>query len=158
MRPWIRKLVYVVVLFFLVVQLFPPTRTNPSTDPARTIHASFSIEPAVTSVIARACNDCHSNLTVWPWYSRVAPISWLVAGDVKRGRKALNFSDWQSLNPEKQQEILPEICKEAADRDMPTEEYILMHPHAKLTSTEVQSICTWAHSEALHRLHMADNN
>lgn len=158
MRPWIRKSLYSLVLLFLIVQLFPPARTNPATDPARTIHAAFSMEPVVTSVIERACNDCHSNLTVWPWYSRVAPVSWLVVTDVNRGRKAFNFSDWKSLSSEKQQETLSEICKEVADRDMPTDEYILMHPRAKLTSVEVQAICTWAHSPALHRLQMAENN
>jgi hypothetical protein len=145
MSTWIKRSL-LVVLVLLVIQLVQPSRTNPLVDSARTIHATVSVDPAVASVFARSCNDCHSNATVWPWYSTVAPVSWLVVSDVKRGRNALNFSDWQSFGPDKQQEILPEICKEVADRDMPTEEYILMHPQAKLSRAEVQSICNWVRS------------
>jgi hypothetical protein len=145
MGTWIKRSL-LVLLVLLIIQLVQPSRSNPPVDSARTIHASLSVDPAVASVFARSCNDCHSNTTVWPWYSKVAPASWLVASDVNRGRKALNFSDWKSLNPEKQKEIVPEICKEVADRDMPTEEYLLMHPRAKLTGAEVQAICGWAHS------------
>lgn len=146
MRPWIRRSLYAIVLFFLVAQLFLPSRTNPEVDPTRTIRASLTIQPVVAFALARSCYDCHSNHTVWPWYSKVAPASWLVVSDVRRGRKALNFSDWRSLNPEKQPEILKEICSEVAEREMPTEEYLLMHPRAKLTGAELQAICSWAHS------------
>lgn len=146
MRSWVKKALYVIVLVLLVAQLFPPSRTNPPVDPSRTIHTVFTIEPPVASALTRACNDCHSNQTVWPWYSKVAPASWLVVSDVKRGRAALNFSDWKSLSSEKQHELPSEICKEVMDRDMPTEEYLLMHPQARLTRTEINSICKWTHS------------
>ena len=158
MRPWIRKGLYIMIAVFLLIQFFPPAKTNPATDPARTIHASFSMEPTVTSALTRACNDCHTNHTSWPWYSRIAPVSWLVVSDVNRGRRAFNFSDWKSLSADKQQEMLSEICKEVSEREMPTEEYILMHPRAELTGGEINAICTWAHTPALHRLQMAENN
>jgi len=146
MRPWVKEAIYVMFLVLLVAQFFPPARTNPPVEPSRTIHAEFNIEPVVASTLTRACNDCHSNLTTWPWYSRVAPASWLVVSDVRRGRRALNFSDWKSLSLEKQQELPSEICKEVTDRDMPTEEYLLLHPKARLTSAEVRLICDWTHS------------
>ena len=148
MRPWIKKALYVVG-FFMFVQLFPLATTNPPVDPARTIHASMNLDTSVSSTLARACNDCHSNLTVWPWYSRVAPLSWLVISDVRRGRSAMNFSDWKSISPEKQSEIVPDICKEVADREMPLEQYLLMHPRAKPTHAETEAICTWAHSSGV---------
>jgi hypothetical protein len=146
MRPWVKKAIYLILLVLLITQFFPPARTNPPVEPSRTIHAAFKVDPAVASAFTRACNDCHSNLTVWPWYSKVAPASWLVVSDVRRGRGAMNFSDWKSLTPEKQQEVLPEICKEVTDHDMPTEEYVLAHPRAKLTTAEVDSICRWVNS------------
>jgi hypothetical protein len=149
MRPWIKKPFYIIVLLLLVAQFFPPSRTNPPGDSLRSIHASLAMEPVVSSALARACSDCHSNHTVWPWYSKVAPASWLVVSDVKRGRKALNFSEWSSLSPEKQHDVLPEICQEVADLKMPTEEYLLLHPRAKLSPSEISSICTWAHSAAV---------
>lgn len=149
MRSWKRKLLYASVLFLLIIQFFPPGRTNPSTDASRSIDASVTMEPAVASALARACNDCHSNLTVWPWYSKVAPASWLVVSDVRRGRRVLNFSNWKALTPEKQQEVLAEICKEVSDRDMPPEQYVIIHSTAKLSRVEMNSICTWVHSVAL---------
>jgi hypothetical protein len=79
----------------------------------------------------------------------MAPVSWVVISDVKRGRKALNFSDWKSIAAERQSEMVLEICKEVAERDMPIEEYLLMHPTAKPTHVEIESICTWAHSAGL---------
>ena len=158
MQPWIKRILYSLVLLFLIIQLFPLTRTNPPVDPVRTIHASVTMDTQVSSTLARACNDCHSNLTVWPWYSRVAPVSWLVINDVNRGRKAMNFSDWKSLSAERQGEILPEICKEVADREMPTEEYILMHPGVKPSHAEIESICSWAHSTGLAAAESANND
>jgi hypothetical protein len=146
MRPWIKKSFFAIVLFLLIAQFFPPARTNPPVDPSRTIHTVFIVEPAVASTLTRACNDCHSNQTVWPWYSTVAPASWLVVSDVRRGRAALNFSDWKSLSSEKQRELPSEICKEVMDRDMPTEEYLLIHPKARLTRTEMDLICKWTQS------------
>jgi hypothetical protein len=88
----------------------------------------------------------------------VAPASWLVVSDVQRGRKALNFSEWKSLNPEKQSEILKEICSEVAEREMPMGEYLLMHPRAKLTGAEVQAICGWAHSVGPGGLEQAEKD
>lgn len=157
MRHWIRNFIYFGVIFLLLAQVFPPAQTNPPIDPANTIHARVSMEPMVTAALTRACNDCHSNSTVWPWYSRVAPVSWLVVNDVRRGRRALNFSEWKSLDAQKQQEMLPEICKEVTDREMPIEEYVLLHPNAKLTSEEVRSICTWSHSSHLQGLQTVAN-
>ena len=145
MRPWIKKGLYVAVVVLVVAQFFPPARTNPEVDPSQSIHASLPLHPVVASALARACNDCHSNLTTWPWYSKVAPASWLVVSDVGRGRRALNFSEWNSLSFEKRQKLLPEICEEIAEREMPTEEYLLLHPRARLTRAEIDSICSWAH-------------
>ena len=146
MRPWFAKTLYAIILVLLVAQFFPPARTNPPVDPSRTVHAALTNERAVVSAFMRACNDCHSNQTVWPWYSKVAPASWLVVSDVRRGRGALNFSDWKSLNAETQQELSSEICKEVMDLDMPTEEYLLLHPRSRLTRAEIDSICRWAQS------------
>jgi len=102
-----------------VSQVFRPARTNPPTDPVREIHANETIDPRVAAVLTRSCNDYHSNRTVWPWYSHVAPASWLVVSDVNRGRNALNFSEWSTYGAKQQQEHLGEICKEVAEGEMP---------------------------------------
>jgi len=145
---WTKRLVLAPVFVLLVIQIFRPARTNPPIDPKREIHASLAVDSSVAIVLARSCNDCHSNRTVWPWYSHVAPASWLVVSDVNRGRKALSFSEWSMYGPKQQQEHLREICKEVTEGEMPGFSYTLMHRSATLSKAEVADVCRWTQSSA----------
>ena len=135
------SIVFLVVL--AVIQVFRPAKSNPQIDPTSEIHSNLAIPAGMAGVLQRSCNDCHSNRTVWPWYTQVAPASWLVVSDVNRGRKALNFSDWTGHRPEQQQKKLAEICKEVSEGEMPGVAYTLMHPIAKLSATDVNALCDW---------------
>src|SRR6516162_4122750 len=84
----------------VVMQFFRPERTNPLSDPAASFEAVAKPSSEVIASLKRACYDCHSNQTVWPWYSNLAPVSWLIASDVKQGRAHLNFSEWTRPGPE----------------------------------------------------------
>lgn len=143
MLVWLKRLAIALLLVLVAFQIFQPARTNPQTDPKREIHASLAVDPAVASVWQRSCNDCHSHRTVWPWYSHVAPVSWLVVSDVNQGRKVLNFSEWAGYRPEEQQKQLSEICKEVSEGEMPGLSYTLMHRHAKLSTGDASAICGW---------------
>jgi hypothetical protein len=143
MLVWLQRLAIALLLVLVAIQLFEPARTNPQIDPKREIHANLAVDPAVASVLRRSCNDCHSHRTVWPWYSHVAPVSWLVVSDVNQGRKGLNFSDWAGYRPEEQQKQLAQICKEVSEGEMPGLSYTLMHRHAKLSTDDVTAICRW---------------
>ncbi|NIR52640.1 MAG: cytochrome C, partial [candidate division Zixibacteria bacterium] len=81
----------------------------------------------------QSCFDCHSNETVWPWYSYIAPASWLVQKDVEEGREELNFSEWGSGRDGEESEEIVEMIRE---EKMPLENYLLLHPEAKLTNAE----------------------
>jgi hypothetical protein len=81
-------------LVLLAAQFVRPARTNPRTDPSRTLAAVHPMPAAVASAFDRACRDCHSNETRWPWYSHVAPVSWFVIDHVNHGRSHFNSSDW----------------------------------------------------------------
>ena len=85
---WIKKIAIFLVIALVVMQLIPVERSNPS------VRNQFAASPEVETILRRACYDCHSNETRWPWYARVAPISFLLWRDVKEGRKELNFSIW----------------------------------------------------------------
>lgn len=87
--------------------------------------------PATRELARRACFDCHSNEVRWPWYARVAPVSWLIQHDVDEGRAALNFSEWQ-----RPQEEAGESAEALAEGEMPPSIYLLMHPEARLTQAE----------------------
>jgi hypothetical protein len=91
--------------------------------------------PATRALAQRACFDCHSNQTEWPIYSRVPPTSWLVARNVREGRAALNFSEWQ-----RPQDEAREAAEKVLDGEMPPALYTLMHGHARLTDTERATI------------------
>jgi Haem-binding domain len=145
---WLKRLGLPLLLAFLVIQLFQPAKTNPPADPQREMHAIVAADHPAVSVIQRSCNDCHSHRTVWPWYSHVAPVSWLVASDVNRGRKALNFSEWSGYPPEQQRKHLTEICKEVSEGEMPGLSYTLMHKNSKLSGDDVSTVCRWAQSPA----------
>ena len=98
----------------------------------------------VAPVLERSCRDCHSNETVWPWYSHVPPMSFLLRHDVEQGRAKFNFSKWAdgSANPTANQ--LQEICDAVSDRSMPPKTYRLMHGQAEIRPAEVDALCSWA--------------
>ncbi len=140
---WLKRLVFVAVVILIVAQVYRPSRTNPPVDPSREIAATGVMPPAVAAIFSRACNDCHSYRTVWPWYSAVAPVSWLVVYDVRAGRKKMNLSDWAGYDAQKESKLVDEACKEVREGEMPGTMYTLMHPQAKLTVGDVQAICAW---------------
>jgi len=97
--------------------------------------------------LRRACYDYHSNETVWPWYSRIAPISFLLANDVKEGRSELNFSTWETYNDQRRARKLKEIVREVESGDMPPWYYVSLHPDTKLSPAERQAIISWANRD-----------
>lgn len=137
----LRYAVVVLGVLFLVAQFVQPEKTNPSTDPSSTFEAVAKPSPQVASLVQRACYDCHSNSTVWPWYSRIAPVSWLVAADVHEGRRKLNFSQWNLLSAEMSRARLQEACEEVREGKMPPWNYRWMHSKARLTGEEVKALC-----------------
>lgn len=128
----------------LGMQLFRPDRTNPPSDPALAFESVEKPSPELAAVLNRACMNCHSYQTTWPWYSALAPASWLVASDVNEGREHLNFSEWGKLPPEKRAHALEEICEEARGGNMPPRLYRLLHPEAKLSGVDLRLLCSAA--------------
>lgn len=145
MQTWLKWTIGA-CLVALTIQLIQPKHSGRPVIPDQTIQARLLVDPNVSATFARSCDDCHSNRTVWPRYSSIAPISWLVAADVHRGRNSLNFSEWGSYSPDQQQRLLTDICEEVSDGEMPGGLYTFMHPTAKLTDADVKSICVWSKS------------
>ena len=136
----------VVVALFALAQLVRPARTNPPEDPSQRLGARLVVDPAVASTLDRACADCHSNRTTWPWYAHVAPVSWLIARDVTNGRAEMNLSSFETLPAERQKRKLAKMCKEIRGGDMPPFYYVWMHPAAKLSPADVDLVCNWTAS------------
>ena len=99
----------------------------------------------VMVLLKKSCYDCHSNNTKWPWYSKVAPLSWQVKSNVKNGRNWLNFSIWSKYDEKKKQKIYKGIVN-ALKIKMPPAEYLLVHKEARLTPKEREILTNWAKS------------
>jgi heme-binding protein len=131
------------VVVFAAAQLVRPERANPATDPGRTIQAHVGTTSGLAAVLDRSCRDCHSNGTVWPRYARIAPLSWLMASGVKKGRQAVNFSEWAGYPPDLQQMLLSASCREVSSGRMPGV-YTLVRPETRLSPQDIETICTAA--------------
>ncbi|HKB86360.1 MAG TPA: heme-binding domain-containing protein [Ignavibacteriaceae bacterium] len=122
--------ILIIFLTFILIQFIPVNRTNPPI-----VKEPNWDSPKTRAFAVRACFDCHSNETKWPAYSYVAPVSWLVADDVKDGRKHFNMSDWKTGKGD-------EAAREVRKGDMPMWQYTLMHSDAKLTDAEKKEFIT----------------
>lgn len=123
------------VVLGLLIQLIP--LSGRGNNPAVIAEPPWD-SPQTRALAKRACFDCHSNETVWPWYSYVAPVSWLVYSDTMRGRARLNFSEWTTGR----QRGAGEVAGMLQEGEMPPAIYLPMHPSAQLTASEKQQLIT----------------
>lgn len=131
-------------LVILAIQLIPTELPATSTDNPGDIIKSGLVSQDVAILLKTSCYSCHSNETKYPWYSHVAPSSWLVARDVREGREELNFSMWQDYDLRKMLGKLDDITSEVGEGRMPLGIYTLMHPSAKLDDDQRKLIVAWA--------------
>jgi hypothetical protein len=142
-----RRLLLILVIIVVAIQLYRPAETNPPEDPSHNIKAVAQVTPEVDQIFSRSCNDCHSHKTVWPWYSKIAPASWLVASDVTDGRRHLNFSEFATYKTERQQRRLSEICDEVTEGGMPLKQYTWIHKETPLDRQQRDTVCAWTKAE-----------
>jgi len=143
----LKALFFAIVLLFLVAQIKRPARTNPTIDESQTIFARRQMPPEVAAIVDRSCADCHSNKTVWPWYTNVAPVSWWITDHVNSGRKIMNLSEWGKLDRDRQDKKLRQICDQVEDGAMPLPSYLPMHTKAKLSEQDKKTLCDWTEAE-----------
>lgn len=135
MKKILLYLAGLIIVLAVVIQLFPYGRDH--TNPPVVQEPNWD-SPRTRELAARACFDCHSNETVWPWYSNIAPISWMVYRDVIEGREHMNYSDWGNQRGEGGEP--GEAAEVILSGQMPPSYYILLHPDANLTDAEKQEL------------------
>ena len=134
MKKILRSTAIALPVLLVGIQLVPVTKTNPP------VTQAIAWDSEQTQKLAqRACMDCHSNETVWPWYSNIAPVSWLVAKHVRDGRHHLNFSEWTYSDKDKAG-LAKDVEREISKGGMPDLSYLPMHAEAKLTDAEKQQL------------------
>jgi hypothetical protein len=120
---------------------------TPGAAGSQTILREAQIDPQTFAIVQRACQNCHSEKTEWPWYSHVAPMSWLLARDVQQARLHMNLSRWEDYSTDDQLRLLSAIGSAVRNREMPVQRYVFLHPEARLTDAERQQIYRWTRTE-----------
>lgn len=131
MRKFLLICLFILAGGFLIIQVVPYGRNH---DNPPIINEPTWDNPQIREIAVQACYDCHSNETVWPWYSHIAPVSWLVQYDVEEGRKQLNFSEWGHGRGEGEE--AEEMAEVILEGEMPPANYLITHPEARLSEAE----------------------
>jgi Haem-binding domain len=146
MKKKLKWIFAALAVVFALLQFVNPSRTNPPV--VGDLMATNPPPPEVAAILHAACYDCHSYETKWPWYSRIAPVSWLIVRDVNNGRHNMNFSDWPYNNPIREAKRLEDMSEEIGYNEMPPKKYTLIHADARLTESQRKELTEWLDSEA----------
>lgn len=142
-RRFLKPCLWGIVGIFLVLQLFRPTREVSAAAAGHDLIAMHWPPPAVREVLERACYDCHSNQTKYPWYASVQPVAWWLDRHVDEGREHVNFSHFGGLSARRAAQML-EACSDAvAEKEMPLWSYTLGHPEARLSDQQRDALVEW---------------
>jgi hypothetical protein len=146
MGLWLRRILIAAAVLLLAAQFIPADCNNPPADPAKHMYAVEGAPAGIRSILNRSCTDCHSSETRWPWYSHVAPVSWVVASDVHEARRKMNLSEWGNYPEKKRDHEMEEICNEIIDGGMPDSKYTWIHRAARVSQEEREAVCQWTGS------------
>ena len=146
-----KTIIIIIVVLLIVIQFIPANLPEVTTVNPNDLLKTANVPVDIAKKLKSSCYDCHSNETTYPWYSYVAPVSFLISRDVRKGRKKLNFSNWNQLSKVKKAKFLDEISDEISEGEMPMKIYPIMHSNAKLTDDDRDSLVAWtdAYGESL---------
>ncbi len=131
-------------VIFVVIQFIHPAKNISNTVSAQDISVLYPVPDSVQLILQKACMDCHSNNTKYPWYDNIQPVAWWLNDHVNEGKRELNLSEFGSRTPEKQARKLKKLAKEVQEGEMPLDSYTWMHKEAVLTEREKNILIAWA--------------
>ena len=138
------KIILIILVIVFAALQFVPVKMPENAEAGKDDLISSGVVPQdISSILRTSCYDCHSNQTSYPWYSKVAPASWLLAKDIREGRDDLNFSGWGSYNKRRQIGNLDKIKEEVTSGEMPLRNYLLIHRNARLSSEQRNALGKW---------------
>lgn len=138
----VKKILIGLLVVLIVMQAFRPAK-NSSADKTKDISVSYVVPEDVKAILAKACNDCHSNSTRYPWYSEIQPVAWWLSSHINDGKRHLNFNEFDSYRIARQYKRLADCIEEIKQGDMPLSSYTIIHKDAILTEAEKQTLFTW---------------
>lgn len=143
-----RKILIAIVVILVIIQFFRPEK-NVSGESQYDVSTRYAVSDSVKTILAKACNDCHSNKTEYPWYSNIQPVAWWMANHVEDGKRHLNFSDFTKSKLSRQNHKFEETIEVLEEGEMPLASYtwLGLHPQANLTNEEKNTLIHWARTQ-----------
>jgi len=138
----------IIILLIVIIQFIPNRKPEVILSNENDLIYNNKLPESVENILRTSCYDCHSNESKYPWYSYIAPVSWLVVRDIKVGREELNFSEWESQSKMDKAKNIDKIIDEVSEGNMPMPIYTLMHSEAKLSEDARQQFADWADNYA----------
>jgi hypothetical protein len=130
----------------VVIQFIRPTRNSSTTESPNEISKYYEVPADIHAILKKSCYDCHSNHTVYPWYTNIQPVGWWLQSHVNEGRGELNFEEFGTYEEKKAKHKFEEIEEVIQDGEMPLKSYTFIHRDTKLTPEQSASIAAWAGS------------
>lgn len=143
-----KKIILILVVVFAAMQVIVIKKKVPETDPALEYTKNETVPDDIAGLIKASCYDCHSYETRYPWYSNVAPVSWLLNSHIQEARKHLNFSVWGEYSSKRKMAMKEECREMLEENEMPLKSYLLMHPEARLSDKEKDALMQWFNLQA----------
>lgn len=139
-----KKLFWLLLLALVVIQFFRPEKNIAATSSPTDIATKYAVPAEVKPILQRACYDCHSNNTNYPWYSNIQPVAWWLSSHIKDGKRHLNFSTFTSYSYKRADHKMEEVIETMEKHEMPLNSYTWIHKDAKLTEAERTTLKNWA--------------
>lgn len=140
----LKKILLILLLILVVIQFIHPKRNKKPGEHPNYIGHVYAIPADVQAILEKACNDCHSNNTRYPWYSHLQPVDWWLNNHIKEGKKHLNLDEYTNRSLRYQYHHLEEIAEQVKNGEMPIDSYTWTHKDARLTEAEKNKLISWA--------------
>ena len=141
-----KKILWGLLIVLVIIQFIRPEKNKSATISANDLSTQFDMPANVQGILKKACNDCHSNNTVYPWYSNIQPVGWWLQKHVNDGKKELNFSEFGNYTAKRQRKKWEEIAEEVREKEMPLKSYTYTHSGARLSAGDREMLVSWAES------------
>ena len=139
-----RKILLIIIVILIGIQFIRPAKNQSADVLTSDISHVYPVPQNVSVILKKACNDCHSNNTVYPWYAEVQPVAWWLNHHIQEGKNELNFNEFTAYAVPRQYHKMEEVIEQVKEGEMPLWSYTLIHTDAKLTDEEKQTLINWA--------------
>jgi len=138
-----KKILIILIIVLVLIQFFRPAKNISIAKSTTDISNIYQMPNDVSLILDKACNDCHSNNTKYPWYFNIQPVAWWLDNHIREGKEELNFSEFGTYSLARQYHKLEEVKKQVDENEMPLESYTIIHTDAKLTNAEKKKLTNW---------------